>query len=331
MTELATAIDGMKHWDWCPICRGGLDTGLECDSCGADFMSISKALTEKTMKPTDPAVLARIRARAVRCRLGYGGLAWVTSDPKSEVVEDRMWLLEYIDQEARAKNRLREQLQMAADSLRNLGCAVDADDCEEAIKESLSVGNHGEPKACTGAEERGISGATGAGQHPDDNPESTGDSADRRSPGGTERTPSPDESHRQHFSKSIVWMAKNRTYSETCYFGNYATAKAWAKHGGTVIPVEVFEPEPQAIYIVNGERPHEPSGWQPIETAPKDGLIDVWFVRSDGSGDRHASCYYDRICDEWRTSRPGGVLVAIKARSVTHWMSLPSAPSTKDG
>jgi len=106
-TSLATAIAGMKHWDWCPICRGGLDTGLECYQCGADLMPIYTA-----------------------------------------------------------------------------------------FKESLSVGNHGEPKACTGAEERGISGATGAGQHPDDNSESTGDSADRRSPDGTDRTPSPDESNR---------------------------------------------------------------------------------------------------------------------------------------
>lgn len=196
MTGLATAVDGMRHWDWCPICRGALDTGLECDSCGADFMPIQKALTEKTMKPTDPAVLAHIRARAVRCRLGYGGRAWVTSDPKSEVVEDRMWLLEYIDQETRAMNRLREQLQIAADSFRNLGCAVDADDCEEAINESLSGGNPGESKACTPAEKRGIVGATGAGQHPDGDGESTRDSAERRSPAGTTGTPAPDESNR---------------------------------------------------------------------------------------------------------------------------------------
>jgi hypothetical protein len=37
---------------------------------------------------------------------------------------------------------------------------------------------------------------------------------------------------------STVWMAKNRAYSETCYFGNYATAVAWAR-GGTVVPVEI--------------------------------------------------------------------------------------------
>lgn len=196
MTSLATAIEGMAHWDWCPICRGGLDTGLECAECGADLMPIQKALSQRPAWPISGSVLSRIRARADRCRLGYGGKAWVTSDPKTEVVEDRMWLLEFIDSQFRAMNLLRESLQNAADSFRNLGCSVDADDCEEAIKESLSGGNPGEPAACRTAQERGIAAATGAGQHPADNPESTGDSAERRSPVGTPGTPTPDESNR---------------------------------------------------------------------------------------------------------------------------------------
>lgn len=62
--------------------------------------------------------------------------------------------------------------------------------------ESLSGGNTGEPNACSGAEERGISGATGAGRLPDDNQESTGDSEERLSPVGQTKTPTPDESHR---------------------------------------------------------------------------------------------------------------------------------------
>lgn len=107
-----------------------------------------------------------------------------------------MWLLEFIDSQFRAMNLLRESLQNAADSFRNLGCSVNADDCEEAIKESLSGGNPGEPAACRTAQERGIAAATGAGQHPADNPESTGDSAERRSPVGTPGTPTPDESNR---------------------------------------------------------------------------------------------------------------------------------------
>ena len=50
------------------------------------------------VKATDHGVLAAIRKRAGRDRLGYGGRAMVSKDPKSEIVEDRQWLLEYIDQ-----------------------------------------------------------------------------------------------------------------------------------------------------------------------------------------------------------------------------------------
>ena len=62
--------------------------------------------------------------------------------------------------------------------------------------------------------------------------------------------------------------------------------------------------------------------WQPIETAPKDELIDIWLAE----GKRWCDCYYDHICDEWRTSRPSGRLVWIKARHVTHWMPPPEPP-----
>lgn len=68
--------------------------------------------------------------------------------------------------------------------------------------------------------------------------------------------------------------------------------------------------------------------WQPIETAPKDGLIDIWIANRDGTGRRVSSCYYDRICDEWRTSQPALLLYRVKASCVTHWRPLPSPPST---
>lgn len=67
------------------------------------------------------------------------------------------------------------------------------------------------------------------------------------------------------------------------------------------------------------------SEWQPIDTAPKDDLIDIWL--SDGG--RWCDCYYDRICDEWRTSRPSGRLVWVKAQYVTHWMPRPNPPATE--
>lgn len=246
MTSLATAIGGMKHWDWCPICRGGLDTGLECDQCGADLMPIYTA-----------------------------------------------------------------------------------------FKESLSGSNPGEPKACTPAEERGIVGATGAGQLPDGKPGSTVDSAERRSPDDTTGPSSPDESNRHLSSKSTVWMAKNRAYSETCYFGNYATAVAWAK-GGTVIPVEVREHAPPDILIVEGGVPPEPQGPQWIQCSeripPEDTpvlilrngelRIGAIFTESPGHEETFKAFNYwddpndDGQCWEWH--------------EVTHWMPLPNTPVTKD-
>lgn len=64
-------------------------------------------------------------------------------------------------------------------------------------------------------------------------------------------------------------------------------------------------------------------GWQPIETAPKDRLIDILFSGTV----RWCDCYYDQICDEWRTSRPGGYLVWCSAKAATHWMLPPDLPS----
>ena len=42
------------HWDWCPYCRNGLDTGLECDQCGADLMPVQKALEELQRRRSAP-------------------------------------------------------------------------------------------------------------------------------------------------------------------------------------------------------------------------------------------------------------------------------------
>ena len=71
----------------------------------------------------------------------------------------------------------------------------------------------------------------------------------------------------------------------------------------------------------------EGDGWMPIESAPKDGKIDIWATDNDGKGRRVTDCYYDRICDEWRTSAPALRLHCVKARYVTHWRRLPTPPS----
>ena len=183
MTSLATAIGGMNHWDWCPICRGGLDTGLECDQCGADFMPIYTA-----------------------------------------------------------------------------------------FKESLSGGNPGEPKACTPAEERGIVGATGAGQLPDGKPGSTVDSAERRSPDGTERTPSPDESNR-HFDRGCfvimeLMQAYERRVRSDC------TPEQIEKR-----PWECAEYLKAAEYLRNVWPPHEPP--QPAEATECRYCDEVMKERDD--------------------------------------------------
>jgi hypothetical protein len=67
-------------------------------------------------------------------------------------------------------------------------------------------------------------------------------------------------------------------------------------------------------------------GWRPISEAPKDALIDIWIARTAG-GERWSDCYYDRICDEWRTSRPSGHLIGVKAGAVSHWRPRPAPPA----
>ncbi len=66
--------------------------------------------------------------------------------------------------------------------------------------------------------------------------------------------------------------------------------------------------------------------WQPIETAPKDELIDIWLT----DGVRWSDCYFDRICGEWRTSRPCGHLLRIREKFVSHWMPRPAAPEATE-
>lgn len=66
----------------------------------------------------------------------------------------------------------------------------------------------------------------------------------------------------------------------------------------------------------------EATGWQPIKTAPDGGMVDIWL----SEGRRWCDCYYDRVTDTWRTSRPSGKLLSVPARFVTHWMPAPPAP-----
>ena len=103
-----------------------------------------------------------------------------------------------------------------------------------------------------------------------------------------------------------------------------------AKHALTAAldEIERLRKKNATLHTSNGGEPAPTVAvreWQPIETAPKDALIDIWLAE----GKRWCACYHDIITDEWRTSRPSGHLISIKARFVTHWMPLPEPPQSK--
>jgi hypothetical protein len=67
-------------------------------------------------------------------------------------------------------------------------------------------------------------------------------------------------------------------------------------------------------------------GWR-TDAPPKDRQIDIVIEGKT----RWCDCYYDRICDQFRTSSPGGKLVWVPARCVTHWAETPSLPPPPAG
>ena len=119
--------------------------------------------------------------------------------------------------------------------------------------------------------------------------------------------------------------------SAVCYYGKFLHVQWNGNEGEWVcISPSYWMPLPtppgQQIlgtleYVLTDLAPQ----WQDIETAPKDDLIDIWLK----DGVRWCDCYYDRICSEWRTSRPSGHLVRINESHVTHWMPLPTPPEPK--
>ena len=75
------------------------------------------------------------------------------------------------------------------------------------------------------------------------------------------------------------------------------------------------------------------TGWQPIETAPKDGtIIDVWLGDAD-AGERSFYCApgscrsanWHWLEGKWRPFAGASVLVTFV--QPTHWQPLPAPPS----
>lgn len=64
-----------------------------------------------------------------------------------------------------------------------------------------------------------------------------------------------------------------------------------------------------------------PAGWQPIETAPRDGtFIDIWTA----SGTRLTDCRYDVDGAAWN------LYARYEARQIpTHWMPIPAGPEVE--
>ncbi len=64
------------------------------------------------------------------------------------------------------------------------------------------------------------------------------------------------------------------------------------------------------------------TGWQPIESAPKDGtVIDLWWQEDNDQGYRIPDCHF-RDDDFWIDD--SGNLIA--AQYVSHWMPIPAPP-----
>jgi hypothetical protein len=68
-----------------------------------------------------------------------------------------------------------------------------------------------------------------------------------------------------------------------------------------------------------------PSGWMPIETAPKDGTeIDVWCFDSENEGYRVTNAWYCNALNKWRSYGDGEM---VWANMPSYWMPLPASPT----
>lgn len=78
--------------------------------------------------------------------------------------------------------------------------------------------------------------------------------------------------------------------------------------------------------------PVEPQGWQPIETAPKDRALLLWLpMGRTVMGHWDTQGHHSKPRPYWDTAENVFGVLWARENQPTHWMPLPSAPSTKGG
>lgn len=96
------------------------------------------------------------------------------------------------------------------------------------------------------------------------------------------------------------------------------------------VPLKAASGADQAVYnrmVQNylASQPAIPDGWQPIETAPKDGTTIWGYAEPDGDpygrSPQQAETYWDEDLKEW--NRDG----LTYWHKLTHWMPLPPKPA----
>lgn len=123
-----------------------------------------------------------------------------------------------------------------------------------------------------------------------------------------------------------AWVGLTEEEHERALFEANTKYKHWVA-GGPCGQMALPQDDPawhvwQAIEsALRAKNASSAGAWQPIETAPKDGLVDIC-----SEDRRYAECHYDRICSEWRHITACGVLIRLK--KATHWMRPPPAPIT---
>ena len=73
------------------------------------------------------------------------------------------------------------------------------------------------------------------------------------------------------------------------------------------------------------------TGWQPIETAPKDGTVILAYLKVDGVVQAHFVSPAEMLASDdderrWFTTDGQG----LTARNLTHWMPLPEPPKSEN-